>query len=119
MHGLVASTQKIAYIAAKHGVVGLTKVIALETAQTRHHLQRDLPRLGADAAGAEADRRARARRTALPWSARRLELLAEKQPSREFATPEQIGALVVFLCSDAAAQIRGAALPIDGAWSAQ
>jgi 3-hydroxybutyrate dehydrogenase len=46
-------------------------------------------------------------------------LLAEKQPSGEFATPEQMGALCVFLCSDAAAQIRGAALPVDGAWLAQ
>ena len=49
----------------------------------------------------------------------KLELLAEKQPSHEFATPEQIGALTVFLCSDAAAQIRGAALPVDGGWLAQ
>jgi 3-hydroxybutyrate dehydrogenase len=46
-------------------------------------------------------------------------LLAEKQPSVEFATPDQIGALTVFLCSDAAAQIRGAALPVDGGWTAQ
>jgi 3-hydroxybutyrate dehydrogenase len=49
----------------------------------------------------------------------KLELLSEKQPSQEFATPEQIGALAVFLCSDAAAQIRGAALPVDGGWTAQ
>jgi NAD(P)-dependent dehydrogenase (short-subunit alcohol dehydrogenase family) len=49
----------------------------------------------------------------------RIELLSEKQPSREFATPEQIGALAVFLCSNDAAQIRGAALPVDGGWLAQ
>ena len=49
----------------------------------------------------------------------RAKLLGEKQPSLEFATPEQIGALAVFLCSDAAAQIRGAALPVDGGWTAQ
>jgi 3-hydroxybutyrate dehydrogenase len=47
------------------------------------------------------------------------ELLSEKQPSHEFATPEQIGAVAVFLCSEAAAQIRGAALPVDGGWTAQ
>jgi 3-hydroxybutyrate dehydrogenase len=49
----------------------------------------------------------------------KIELLAEKQPSQEFATPEQLGALAVFLCSDAAAQMRGAALPVDGGWLAQ
>ena len=47
------------------------------------------------------------------------DLLSEKQPSHEFATPEQIGAVAVFLCSEAAAQIRGAALPVDGGWTAQ
>jgi 3-hydroxybutyrate dehydrogenase len=46
-------------------------------------------------------------------------LLAEKQPSMEFATPEQMGALAVFLCSEAAAQIRGASIPVDGGWTAQ
>jgi len=49
----------------------------------------------------------------------KMELLAEKQPSHEFATPEQIGALAAFLCSEAAAQIRGVALPVDGGWLAQ
>ena len=57
-HGLVASVEKSAYVAAKHGVLGLTKTVALETGQDGHHLQRHLPRLGADAARAEADRRA-------------------------------------------------------------
>ena len=55
-HGLVASVEKSAYVAAKHGVLGLTKTVALETGQDGHHLQRDMPRLGADPAGAEADR---------------------------------------------------------------
>ena len=58
-HGLVASAQKAAYVAAKHGILGLTKVVALETATSGSHVQRDLPRLGADAACAEADRRSR------------------------------------------------------------
>jgi 3-hydroxybutyrate dehydrogenase len=61
----------------------------------------------------------RAATAGIPSERARVELLSEKQPSHEFATPEQIGALVVFLCSDAAAQIRGAAVPVDGAWLAQ
>ncbi len=55
----------------------------------------------------------------IPIERARTELLAEKQPSLEFATPEQIGATAVFLCSEAAAQIRGVALPVDGGWTAQ
>ena len=61
----------------------------------------------------------RAKRDALPIEQAKAALLAEKQPSGEFATPEQIGALCVFLCSEAAAQIRGAAMPVDGGWLAQ
>jgi 3-hydroxybutyrate dehydrogenase len=55
----------------------------------------------------------------LPASTAKTKLLAEKQPSLEFATPEQIGAVAAFLCSDAAAQIRGISLPVDGGWTAQ
>jgi 3-hydroxybutyrate dehydrogenase len=61
----------------------------------------------------------RAAREKIPVEQAKMELLAEKQPSREFATPEQIGALAVFLCSESAAQIRGVALPVDGGWTAQ
>jgi 3-hydroxybutyrate dehydrogenase len=61
----------------------------------------------------------RASRENISVAQAKTELLAEKQPSREFATPEQIGALAVFLCSDAAAQITGATLPVDGGWTAQ
>jgi 3-hydroxybutyrate dehydrogenase len=118
VHGLVASQHKAAYVAAKHGVIGLTKVVALETATTgvtcnaicpgwvlTPLVQRQIEDLAARA-GIDAD-------------AAQQQLLGEKQPSLEFATPDQIGALAVFLCSDAAAQIRGAALPVDGAWLAQ
>ncbi|MGH8675703.1 MAG: SDR family oxidoreductase, partial [Burkholderiales bacterium] len=63
--------------------------------------------------------RANAERDHVPVAEAKKQLLAEKQPSREFATPEQIGALAVFLCSESAAQIRGAALPVDGGWTAQ
>jgi 3-hydroxybutyrate dehydrogenase len=61
----------------------------------------------------------RAAREKISVDQAKADLLSEKQPSHEFATPEQIGALTVFLCSDAAAQICGAALPIDGGWTAQ
>jgi len=61
----------------------------------------------------------RAASEGIPLERAKVELLSEKQPSGEFATPEQIGALAVFLCSEAAAQIRGAALPVDGGWLAQ
>jgi 3-hydroxybutyrate dehydrogenase len=118
VHGLVASQQKAAYVAAKHGVIGLTKVVALETATTgitcnaicpgwvlTPLVQKQIDDLAA--------------RERIPDDAARAKLLGDKQPSLAFATPEQIGALAVFLCSEQAAQIRGAALPVDGAWLAQ
>lgn len=118
VHGLVASVHKAAYIAAKHGLVGLTKVIALETAQTRITCNAICPGwVLTPLVQKQID--ARAAKEGIAVERAKTDLLAEKQPSREFATPEQIGALAVFLCSEAAAQIRGAALPIDGAWSAQ
>jgi 3-hydroxybutyrate dehydrogenase len=118
VHGLVASTQKIAYIAAKHGVVGLTKVVALETAQTGITCNAICPGwVLTPLVQKQID--ARAEKEGIAVERAKLDLLSEKQPSREFATPEQIGALAVFLCSAAAAQIRGVALPIDGAWTAQ
>lgn len=117
-HGLVASAQKSAYVAAKHGVVGLTKVVGLETAGTgvtcnavcpgwvlTPLVQKQIDAL-ADAKGLTADQA-------------RAELLGAKQPSGEFVTPEQIGGFVTFLCSGSADQITGAALPIDGGWTAQ
>ena len=116
-HGLVASTQKVAYVAAKHGLLGMTKVVA-RNRDDRDHLQRDLPGLGADAARPEADRRPCGERKDSVERAK-MELLSEKQPSLEFATPEQIGAATLFLCSEGAAQIRGIALPVDGGWTAQ
>jgi 3-hydroxybutyrate dehydrogenase len=117
-HGLVASVQKVAYVAAKHGVVGLTKVVALETATTGITCNTICPGwVLTPLVQKQIDERAA--REGIPVEQAKTELLAEKQPSIEFATPEQIGALTVFLCSDSAAQIRGAALPVDGAWLAQ
>ena len=118
VHGLVASTEKAAYVAAKHGVIGLTKVVALETARTGITCNAICPGwVLTPLVQKQIDDRAQ--REGIPVEQAKSELLAEKQPSGEFATPEQMGALCVFLCSDAAAQIRGAALPVDGAWLAQ
>jgi 3-hydroxybutyrate dehydrogenase len=117
-HGLVASPQKVAYVAAKHGVVGLTKVVALETATTGITCNAICPGwVLTPLVQKQVD--ARAAQQNIPVEQAKIDLLSEKQPSRQFTTPEQIGALAVFLCSEAAANIRGAALPVDGAWTAQ
>jgi 3-hydroxybutyrate dehydrogenase len=117
-HGLVASRNKAAYVAAKHGILGLTKVVALETATTGITCNAICPgwvltplvqkQIGDWAA-----------RDEISEEEARLRLLSEKQPSLEFATPEQVAAAAAFLCSDAAVQIRGVALPVDGGWTAQ
>jgi 3-hydroxybutyrate dehydrogenase len=118
VHGLVASIQKAAYVTAKHGLMGLTKVVALETAGlgitcnaicpgwTRTELIEPQIRARAEALGVDIEEGGR-------------DLLAEKQPSRQFVNVEQLGQLAVFLCSGAAAQITGAPIPIDGGWTAQ
>ncbi|WP_431857718.1 3-hydroxybutyrate dehydrogenase [Azospirillum sp.] len=117
-HGLVASAQKSAYVAAKHGVVGLTKVTALETAGTGVTCNAICPGwVLTPLVQKQVDALAAAK--GLDDAAARAELLGAKQPSGQFVTPEQLGALAVFLCSDAAAQMTGAALPMDGAWTAQ
>jgi len=117
-HGLVASTHKAAYVAAKHGVIGLTKVVALETATTGVTCNAICPGwVLTPLVQKQIDDLAASER--LAPAAAKMRLLGEKQPSREFATPEQLGALAVFLCSEQAAQIRGAALPVDGGWTAQ
>ena len=117
-HGLVASVQKGAYVAAKHAVLGLTKVVALETARTGITCNAICPGwVLTPLVQKQIDDRAA--KEGIPAERAKMELLAEKQPSQEFATPEQIGALAVFLCTDAAAQIRGIAIPVDGGWVAQ
>ncbi len=117
-HGLVASTHKAAYVAAKHGVVGLTKVVALETATTRITCNAICPGwVLTPLVQKQIDDLAK--HEGLAPDAAKLRLLGEKQPSLQFATPEQLGALTAFLCSDAAEQIRGVALPMDGGWTAQ
>ena len=117
-HGLVASAQKAAYVAAKHGILGLTKVVALETATTGITCNAICPGwVLTPLVQKQIDDRAA--REKIDSAAAKVKLLGEKQPSLEFATPEQIGAAALFLCSDAAAQIRGIALPVDGGWTAQ
>jgi 3-hydroxybutyrate dehydrogenase len=117
-HGLVASPHKSAYVAAKHGVVGLTKVTALETARTGVTCNAICPGwVLTPLVQKQIDDRAKAEN--IPVEQAKLELLSEKQPSLEFVTPEQLGGLAVFLCSEAADQLRGQAIAMDGGWTAQ
>jgi 3-hydroxybutyrate dehydrogenase len=117
-HGLVASVEKAAYVASKHGIVGLTKVVALETATTGVTCNAICPGwVLTPLVQKQID--ARAASGGIPVERAKLELLAEKQPSHEFVTPEQLGDFAVFLCSPAADQIRGQALAMDGGWTAQ
>jgi 3-hydroxybutyrate dehydrogenase len=118
VHGLVGSAQKSAYVAAKHGIVGLTKVTALENAASGVTCNAICPgwvltplvqkqvddRAARDGIGNEQAKKA---------------LLLEKQPSGEFVTPEELGALAVFFCSPQADQVRGVAWNMDGGWAAQ
>lgn len=117
VHGMVASAQKSAYVAAKHGVLGLTKVVALETARTGITCNAICPGwVLTPLVQKQIDAKAMADGD---LQRARHELLAEKQPSLEFVTPEQIGGLVLFLCSEAGSQVRGATWNIDGGWAAQ
>lgn len=118
VHGLVGSAQKSAYVASKHGIVGFTKVTALETAQSGVTCNAICPGwVLTPLVQIQVD--ARASQQNLSIEEAKKSLLAEKQPSGEFVTPEQLGALVAFLCSDAASQVRGVAWNMDGAWVAQ
>ncbi len=118
VHGLVASIHKAAYVASKHGVVGLTKVAALETAATGVTVNAIAPGWVLTPL-VEAQIQARARAEGKTFDQARIALLAEKQPSGTFVTPEQIGDLVLFLCSSAADPIRGQTIAVDGGWTAQ
>jgi 3-hydroxybutyrate dehydrogenase len=117
-HGLVASAAKSAYVAAKHGVIGLTKTVALETARTRITCNAICPGwVLTPLVQKQIDALVAREHLDVDEAAQRL--VGEKQPSLEFVTPEQIGAAAVFLCSPAADQMRGAALVVDGGWTAQ
>ncbi|MCS5596118.1 MAG: 3-hydroxybutyrate dehydrogenase [Alphaproteobacteria bacterium] len=118
VHGKVASMNKSAYVAAKHGLIGLGKVVALETAKENITCNSICPGWVLTPL-VEKQVDLRAEQEGLSWDEAKMSLLSEKQPSVEFAKPEQIGALVSFLCSDDAAQITGSELTIDGGWTAQ
>jgi len=117
-HGLVASAQKSAYVAAKHGIVGLTKVGALETATTGVTVNAICPGwVLTPLVQKQVD--ARAEKDGVDGETAKRLLLGDKQPSMQFVTPEQLGGLAVFLCSPAADQVRGVAWNMDGGWVAQ
>ena len=117
-HGLVASAQKSAYVAAKHGIVGLTKTVALETATTGVTCNAICPGwVLTQLVQKQIDDRAA--REGISATQAQNDLLGEKQPSLQFSTVEQLGGLAVFLCSPAADQVRGVAWQMDGGWTAQ
>ena len=117
-HGLVASAAKSAYVAAKHGIVGLTKASALELATTGVTVNAICPGwVLTPLVQKQIDARAAAGK--LSTEQARTELLGEKQPSLQLTTPEQLGDLAVFLCSASADNVRGVAWAVDGGWTAQ
>ena len=118
VHGVVASSGKAAYVAAKHGIVGLTKVTALENATTNITCNAICPGwVHTPLVQKQIDDRAA--KSGRSVAEEQHSLLTEKQPSGKFVTPAQIGHMVIFLCSDAAQEMRGSSWVIDGGWSAQ
>ena len=117
-HGLVASGEKAAYVTAKHGLVGLTKVIAIEAANSGVTCNAICPGwVLTDLVKKQIEARAAAQ--GISYQQAHDDLLREKQPMLQYTTPEKIGGLTVFLCSEAASTMTGAALSIDGGWTAQ
>ncbi len=118
VHGLVASAGKAAYVAAKHGVVGLTKVTALETATSGVTCNAICPGwVLTPLVQKQVDDKAAALGISIEEATR--QLLGEKEPSMQFTTPEELGELAVFFCSPAASNVRGVAWNMDGGWAAQ
>jgi 3-hydroxybutyrate dehydrogenase len=117
-HGLVASAQKVAYVAAKHGIVGMTKVVGMECADTGVTCNAICPGwVLTPLVQAQIDARAKAAN--IPVKQASDDLLREKQPQLKFTTTEQIAGLAVFLCSDTASNMQGTQLVSDGGWTAQ
>ena len=116
-HGLVASPFKAAYVAAKHGIVGLTKVTALEAAESNITCNAICPGYVYTPL-VEAQIEDQAKAHGIPREQVIRDVLLAQQPNKRFATVEELGGLSVFLASDAAASITGTALPVDGGWTA-
>lgn len=118
VHGLVASVNKAAYVAAKHGLMGLTKVVALENASRKITCNAICPGfVMTPLVEKQIDARAAERGVSKEEATR--QLLEEKEPSGRFTSIEDIAAMALFLCSSAASNITGASLPLDGGWTAQ
>ncbi|MBC7919094.1 MAG: 3-hydroxybutyrate dehydrogenase [Rhodoferax sp.] len=118
VHGLVGSAEKSAYVAAKHGVVGLTKVTALENATTGVTCNAICPGwVLTPLVQKQVDAKAAAQGISNGDATK--QLLGEKEPSMQFTTPEELGALAVFFCSPAGNNVRGVAWNMDGGWAAQ
>ena len=118
VHGLVASANKSAYVAAKHGVIGLTKTVALETATTPVTCNAICPGwVLTPLVQKQVDARAAADGISNDEAKKRL--LADKEPSMQFTTPEELGAMAVFMCSPGADNLRGTSVNMDGGWVAQ
>jgi len=117
-HGLVASPYKAAYVAAKHGVAGLTKVVALETAETDITCNAICPGFVRTPL-VEGQIHEQARAHGLPREQVISDVILASQPSKRFVEVEEVAALTVFLCSPAGRSITGAALPVDGGWTAR
>ncbi len=117
-HGLVASAGKTGYVASKHGIIGMTKVVALENATTGITCNAICPGwVLTPLVQKQID--AIAGKKGLSIKEAEIELLSEKQPSLRFTLPEEVGAMVVYLCSDPARNITGTTLSIDGGWIAR
>ena len=118
VHGLVASKNKAPYVASKHGVVGLTKAIALETAGTGVTCNCINPGW-VKTLLVEEQIKARAQEQGIDIPKAEVSLLEEKQPSKQFVLAQDLAKTAMFLCSDAANQITGISIPVDGGWTAQ
>ena len=116
-HGLVASPHKVAYVAAKHGVVGATKVAAIETANDGITVNAICPGWVLTPL-VQKQLEDRAKDAGTDVETEKKKMLQETQPMLKFSTPEEIGALAVFLASDGAATITGTPISIDGGWTA-
>ena len=118
VHGLVGSVEKSAYVAAKHGIIGLTKVTALENAQQQITCNAICPGWVRTPL-VEVQIKALADKEGLDTEDAAKKLLAAKEPSLRFTTPEQLAEAAAFLCSDAASNMTGTNITMDGGWTAQ